>query len=229
MHGPGPTANPFQSGREPLETDSFEFQEAGAFQEEFEPESPFDETEEMELAADLLEVASDAELDQFLGRLFRRIGGGLREVVTGPLGGILKGIAKKALPVLGSAAGTVFGGTAGGVLGSRLASGAGKLFGLELEGLSPEDQEFEVARRFVRLAGAATRKAARTSRAIPPLKAARRAIGAAARRHAPGLLGALPSPARPPAAPCSCDRQPVHRCSCGRLIRHGRKVVVINF
>lgn len=216
MHGLGPTANPFQSGRAPLESDSFEFQD------EFEPESPFDEAQEMELAADLLEVTDEAGLDQFLGRVFRKIGGGLRGVVAGPLGGILKGIAKKALPVLG-------GGPAGGALGSRLAAGAGKLFGLELEGLSPEDQEFEVARRFARLAGASARRAARTPPTIPPLRAARRAVGAAARRHAPGLLGALPVPDRQPAPPCSRDRQPVHRCSCGRLIRHGRKVVVINF
>ena len=39
----------------------------------------------------------------------------------------------------------------------KLASGATKLFGLELEGMSPEDQEFEVARRFVRLAASQRR------------------------------------------------------------------------
>ncbi|MBK6929314.1 MAG: hypothetical protein IPH12_00025 [Saprospirales bacterium] len=51
-----------------------------------------------------------------------------------------------------SALGTAFGGPAGGFAGNLAGSQATKLFGLELEGMSYEDQEFEVAKRFVRMA-----------------------------------------------------------------------------
>jgi len=68
------------------------------------------------------------------------------------LGGLLKGAAKQVLPTLAGAAVTLVG---GGMIGSELGSAAGDAFGLELEGLSPEDGEYEVARRFVRIAGEA--------------------------------------------------------------------------
>jgi hypothetical protein len=55
--------------------------------------------------------------------------------------------------------------------------------------MSPEDQEFEVARRFVRLAGDAVRQAATTPAGSSPQAVAQAAIMAAAQRHAPGLLG----------------------------------------
>ena len=127
-------------------------------------------------------VTDEQELDQFLGKLISKVsrtaGSIIRSSAGKALGGILKGAAKKALPIAGPAVGTYFGGPAGGAIGGKLASAAGRIFGLELEGMSGEDQEFEVARRFVRLAASAAQKAA----------AARSAVAAAARRHAPGLL-----------------------------------------
>jgi hypothetical protein len=152
----------------------------------------FSEVEEMELAAELLSVSNEQELDQFLGKIFKgvkkAVGGLVKSPVGKALGGILKTAAKKALPIAGGALGTFVGGPAGGALGSKLASMAGKAFGLELEGLSPEDQEFEIARRYVRLAGAAARNAASYRNYGPPGVLARRAFYSAARRHAPGLL-----------------------------------------
>ena len=41
---------------------------------EYEYESPFSEEEEMELASEMLETNSEAELDQFLGKIFKKIG-----------------------------------------------------------------------------------------------------------------------------------------------------------
>ena len=127
-------------------------------------------------------VTDEQELDQFLGKLISKVSRTAGSIIRSPagkaLGGILKGAAKKALPIAGPAVGTYFGGPAGGAIGGKLASAAGRIFGLELEGMSGEDQEFEVARRFVRLAASAAQKAA----------AARSAVAAAARRHAPGLL-----------------------------------------
>ena len=62
----------------------------------------------------------------------------------------------------------------------------GRWFGMELEGLSPEDQDFELARRVAQWAQAAARVAGRAPHADPSA-AARWAMAKAARRYAPGL------------------------------------------
>ncbi len=199
MHDLDRTQNQFETDPEGFETDQFEFHDE--VWNETDPEA-MDEADEIQLAAELLEVADEEELDQFLGKMFKGIGRGLGKLARGPLGNILKGIARKALPVLGGVAGTFFGGPAGTAIGSQLAGGAGKLFGLEVEGLSGEDQEFAVARRYVRLAGAAIRNAARASGG-DPRAVARAALAAAARRYAPGLLVGVPVPS---AGGCSCNQ-----------------------
>ena len=61
----------------------------------------------------------------------------------------------------------------GASIGSGLASAAGRVFGLELEGLSREDQEFETAKRFVRFASEAVKDAASASPAGDPQALAR--------------------------------------------------------
>ena len=160
-------------------------------------EVPFNETQEMALAAELLSVSNEHELEQFLGSLIksagRAVGSFVRSPVGQALGGVLKDAARQALPIVGGAIGSAVGGATGGDIGRKLASSAGRVFGLELEGLSGEDQEFEVARRFVRFAGAAAGRAAQAQRTMPPRQAARSAVVAAARRHAPGLLrGGVP-------------------------------------
>jgi hypothetical protein len=60
-----------------------------------------------------------------------------------------------------------------------------------LEGLSPEDQEFETARAYVRFANSAASRAAalQTQRGGAPAGVVvRQALSGAARQHAPGLL-----------------------------------------
>jgi hypothetical protein len=165
---------------------------------EYEYEAEMNEAEEMELAAELLEVGSEAELEQFLGKLIRRVGRGLRTAIHSPLGkaigGVLKPLAKAALPIAGKALGTFVGGPVGGMIGGKLASAAGQMFGLELEGLSGEDREFEVARRYVRFAAATTRNAARAPRNANPRAVAQASAAKAARRHAPGLKFGAPRP-----------------------------------
>lgn len=199
---------------EGFETGDFEF-EANGYGAEF--ESPFSEGEEMELASELLEITSDAELDQFLGKLLKKAGRFSKSGVGRTLGGMLKGVAKKALPILGTAAGGFFGGPLGASIGGKLAAGAGKLFGLELEGLSEEDQEFEVARRYVRLAGVAAQNAGTAPPTVPPETAARNALIEAARVHAPGLLRTPPPPAVSAAG----------RGERGRWIRRGNKIILL--
>ena len=154
-------------------------------------EGSFNEVTEMELASELLNVQSEAELDQFLGGLFKKAVGAVSKFArssTGKaLGGMLKGIAKKALPIAGGALGTFIAPGLGTAIGGALGSAAGNLFELEMEGLSAEDREFEVARAFVRFAGNAAKKASGMS-GRNPAYSARQAIINSARRYAPGLL-----------------------------------------
>jgi hypothetical protein len=171
---------------------------SGEFSHEQESEV-FDEIQEMELAAELLEVTNEQELEQFLGGLLKKAGQAVGTFVKSPvgkqLGGMLKGVAKKALPIAGKALGNMILPGVGGVIGGKLASAAGSLFGLELEGLSAEDREFEVARRVVRLGGAAVRNATQVRANASPNAIARAALATAARKHAPGLLSQIPGAA----------------------------------
>jgi len=130
-------------------------------EEEFVP-SVFNETEEMELTAELLGVNNEQELEQFLGNLINKaskaIGSFVKSPVGKAIGGVLKSAAKVALPMATGALGTFLGGPVGTMIGSSLGSMAGNALGLELEGLSPEDREFEATRQFVRFAGDTVKK-----------------------------------------------------------------------
>jgi hypothetical protein len=158
-------------------------------------EVPLAEIQEMELAAALLEVATEEELERFIGNLFGTVGTTMGRFVgsdTGrALGGILKGAARQALPLVGRAAGRWVSPARGGQIGADMGRVAGQLFGLELEGLSPEDTEFEVARQFVRFATTAVQTASKSPRTARALQAAHGAAMQAAREHAPGLLPRL--------------------------------------
>jgi uncharacterized protein (DUF697 family) len=209
-----------------MENDEFEFEsnvyEADQeFDNEFEFESPFNEADEMDLAAELLSVSNEDELDQFLGKLIRRAGRAIGKVVKSPLGkklgGLLRSAAKKALPIAAGAVGGFFGGPAGAAIGSKLGGAAGQIFGLELEGLSAEDQEFEVARQFVRFAGSAVRNATNEPADGMESEVAQGAVVAAAQKHAPGLLKPLP---RVPAGI-------MQHGNSGRWIRRGQKIVLL--
>jgi hypothetical protein len=147
---------------------------------------PLSEADEIALAAELLELTSEEELDQFLGSIFRKAGAGLQSLGK-PLSAVLKDVARVGVPILGAAAGTLVGGPVGGAIGGSLASAAGKAFGLETEGMSPEDRDFEIARRYVRLAAASARHASRM-RGPNPAQLAKRAVLRAARTYAPGIL-----------------------------------------
>lgn len=185
--------------------------------------SPFDEAEEMELAAEFLEVTDDAELEQFLGRLVRRAGRRLRKAgrrvrrsLRGRVGRTLRRglrrVAKRGLRFAGRAVGGAFGGPVGAAVGGAAGRGLGRAFGLELEGLSPEDQEFEGARRFVRLAGEATSMAAAVPTEVDDDEAATRAVRGAIRKNAPGMTRGRPRPGRGNA---------------GRWVRRGNRIVVM--
>jgi hypothetical protein len=183
----------------------------------------FGEADEMELAAELLEVMSEAGLERFLGGLVDRAAQATGRVtpisVRGAVTSMLKAAARRTLPVIGRAVGEKAGGATGAAVGAQVVDAAARYFGLELEGLSPEDQEFEAARRFIRFAGEAAKNAVAAPTAMPPVAAMARA----ARRYAPGLPKQLldPRPAEPGAR-----RFPA---AGGRWVRRGQNIVVNGF
>ena len=195
------------------------------------------ETQEMEMAHELLEVSNEEELNMFLGSLIKKAGRGLsnfaKSSVGRAIGGALKAVAKKVIPIAGGALGTFVGGPLGGMVGSKLGSMASNLFELELEGLSPEDREFEVARAYVRFANSAVQRGAAIQRQNPGASApavTRQVLASAARQHAPGLLrprnpdgtfrsmharpGQRPTAARPGQRPGA--RRPAYAAAPGR-------------
>ena len=177
----------------------------------------------MELAAELLTIQNEDELEQFLGKLLKRAGGFLKSGVGQQLTGALKGIARKALPALGAAAGNFLLPGIGGAMGSKLASAAGSMLGLELEGLSYEDQEFEIAKQVVRLGGAAAATASEAPPSAPPQQTAQAALTTAAQQFAPGLL-------RPGTSPSASPMQRRGRCrhrNSGRWIRRGNGIILL--
>ena len=183
-------------GLTPFEEGEFaELGEFGEFGEFGEAESPLSEIQELELASELLEVSNEQELEQFLGKLIGTVGAGLgrfaRSDTGRALGGILKGAAKQALPVVGRAVGQWVT-PGGGAAGARIGRDVGQLLGLELEGLSHEDREFEVARQFVRFGASAARQAILAPPSVDPRASASAAVTTAARTYAPGLLPRLP-------------------------------------
>jgi len=138
----------------------------------------FGGTEKLELASDLLEVSSEAQLDRVLTDLISRVGQAVGKLFSAParcaIGRLLKGPAKRVL--------------SGIELGRDAVSDAGRYFGLELEGLSNEDREFEIARHYIDFAGAAVRNLTLTSTSRDSRTAADAAIVEAAKTYAPGLL-----------------------------------------
>ena len=185
---------------------------------------PLGEQEELQLAAELLEVGNEQELEQFLGGLLSKavkgIGNFARSKTGRALGGMLKGLAKKALPVVGGALGSLVAPGVGTAIGSKLGSLAGGLFEYEQEG-GHQELEFEMARRVIQISTAAARRAAaEAGHGADPMKAARRALIAATKRHAPGVIAGGRGAARGQAPQRFRDRRP-RAGRRGRRHRHG--------
>jgi hypothetical protein len=150
------------------------------------------------LAAELLDVTNRSELDEVLGRIVAAgsgdADGGLPGGAARALVGVLRGTAERTVPTLATVLGA-------GTAGERSAADtAARVFGLELEGASAEDRDFEVARQLVRFGRSAAARAAKAP-AGPPAVIVRDAVEAAGRRFAPGLVPAAPAVRPWPAAP----------------------------
>jgi hypothetical protein len=152
--------------------------------------SVFNEDEHMNLAAGLMEVNSEQELDNFLGDVISGAANAVGKFISSPtgqaLGAGLKGVAKQLLPMAGSALGDLVLPGAGGAIGGQLGSAAAGLFEAEAE-----EQEWEAANTFVKLASEAAKNAAEMPQGGDPNAIAQKAIVEAAKIHAPGLVSSL--------------------------------------
>ena len=174
-------------------------------------EVPMSEEEEEALAAELLGVGSEAEMDQFLGKLFRKIAPAVRGAAKflskngGPLSAALKGIARKALPFVGGAIGSAIPipgvGTA---IGTAVGQAAGNLLEAETDHLETDEREFQLAKRFVRLASQAVRQGVRVPMRMNPMSAANLTLRQTIQRlNRGGGFRVRPVYRRcPPCAPC---------------------------
>jgi hypothetical protein len=161
------------------------FDDAPSVATSFEHEASVLDSDRTEAATALLEVAGRPALSALLARLLRdaaqTAGRTMDRAVEGELVRLLQSAARIALPAVSIAS-------------RDGATRASRFFGIELEGLSPEDQEFESARRFIQFTQAAAQHAAAGSQRLPPTIAAWLAASRAAQRFAPGWLAAQ----RPP-------------------------------
>jgi hypothetical protein len=180
-------------------------------------------SQEEELASELLELSSDHELDHFFGKVFK----GVTKFIKSPTGklltGALRGLAKKALPIAGSALGNLVVPGLGGMVGGNLAGGLGSAIGLEGEGLVGEEEQ-EVAKRVVRVAQQAARQVAQDPQAaVNPREAVKSAVSNAVRSHLPAIAGTGQAGIEPPGL---LQGQAPGRRS-GRWIRRGNRIVLL--
>jgi hypothetical protein len=157
----------------------------------FMPCSPLSDAEERKLASELLEVASEAELGQVLGDLLKKASRGTEPVgskVIGPVEGLLKTVAKKALPSIEAAVGKSFGGPGRDATFGTLGSLVNQALQAKVAGMTAADPElekcrqlFEKYRQFVRLAGKATKAAAAAPIGVAPVAVAQKILADSAK------------------------------------------------
>ena len=180
------------------------------------------ESEEMQLASQLMELETEEEFENFLTDLISGVakaaGGFINSTAGKALGGLLKGAAKKLLPLAGTAVGGFFGGPLGAGLGGNI---AGTVAGaLEMEA---DEMEWEAAKTFVRLAADAARNTALSPEGETPEDTAHQAVSNSAQKIAPVLI-APPVPQPMPMAPTWSGYGSRHHG--GRWIRRGNQIVL---
>ena len=149
-------------------------------------ESEYTGDREMELAADLMELNSEEEFENFLGELISNAAkatGGHTQLETGQSLGALKGAARHILPIIDQAAGGPA--PAGSGRGIRVRAGQSYLFETEME-----EREWEAAKTFVNLAQEAAVNAAQAPPEADPAVVANKAVTDSAKEHAPRFGGA---------------------------------------
>jgi hypothetical protein len=144
----------------------------------------------IEQASKLLDATNEKDLDAFLRGLIdevaRRSGGALTAEGARAVLAVVKKTAAQTLPTLTAVFGADMKPTPW--RGESTVATAARVYGLELEGLSAEDRDFEIARQLIRFAQAVTSRAANPPSALPAAAAVSAAVQSAARKFAPGLL-----------------------------------------
>lgn len=202
---------------EVLGESSYEFSES--------QQSPeLQEIQEIAVTSELLEVTSEAELDRFLGNLAKRASAGWRDFTSSPSGRAAIQTAKRvgwaALPYVASlGAERLVPGSGPATAAAIEMIKAGLTKDKELEGLSQEDKEFEIARTYVRFAEELFRLVAAAPPDADRNQVVRSAFVRAARRHAPGLL-------QPGLRQTSASTGGARPGLSGTWTRQGRRIVV---
>jgi hypothetical protein len=151
--------------------------------------------QDIEQASKLLDATNETQLDAFLrgliGEVARRSGGKLSADGARAVLAVVKKTARQTLPTLATVFGTDM--KPSPWRGKSPVATAARVYGLELEGLSAEERDFEIARQLIRFAQAATSRAANPPTALPAAAAVRAAVESAARQFAPGLLPPAPA------------------------------------
>ena len=194
---------------------------------EFEYESfesaELSEQEELELATELLSVQNEYEMEQFLGKLVRGIGRGLKAVGRVALPA-LKSLAKVALPIAGKALGSFIPiPGVGTMIGGALGQAAANALELEYAGVDPGQADIEKARRIVRVLRSAVRELSLTLGSAPPETAVRAALTSAIGRHVPGANLSAPAAAASTGYGSAPGAAPM---ASGRWWRRGNTIVV---
>lgn len=178
------------------------------------------------LAADLLDVKSEQELEYFLGDFISGAASAVGKFISSPtgqaLGAGLKDVAKQVLPVAAQALGDYVGGSTGGQIGQTLGQAVAGSFEV-----APEELEWEAASTFVKLATDAAKNAAEAPPGADPHAVAKKAIIEAAKIHAPSLASVLAGEGH---GECRCghygEGHHHHRHHSGRWFRHGQRIVL---
>lgn len=142
---------------------------------------------EFALATELLEALTTGDLDRHLLGMMSRVTGATPTPAHRRLGPLLAQVARRSL------SGWDARGTRQHLSEGGLRTAAARMFGMELEGLSEEDQDFELARALVRLSARAAqgiRDAPIEAQQTSPSLVALRELRRAARTAAPGLYRA---------------------------------------
>jgi hypothetical protein len=190
-----------------------------------------DEDVEMELALSALEVTDEQSLNAFLRHLVARashaIGRRPRQAVGNALVDLLSHTARCVLPVAVRRTGPDGTLVPAATQRAGAVEKAAHVFPGELEGLSPEDKEFEVSRQFVRLASDAVKHVSLAPGASPHDVAAA-ALARSAMHQAPGLLRTARASASLRCGPVDAHRRHAVAASGsgGRWVRHGRTIIV---
>jgi hypothetical protein len=175
-----------------LDRQQLEQQEAMGGYGEAAPSGELTDAQELALASEVLGISNEEELEQFLGDLWDA-------AKTAASSAYNSNVVQAAIPGL-KAVGTAVLPKAAGWLADRYAPGTGGIARAgvqaavdqwlkeELEGLSGEDREFEVARRYARFVNDVLRRAAQVPDRVPPRVAAQVVLRDAAREHVPGLV-----------------------------------------